>query len=153
MPASFLNEYGTCEYGQAAAFGRSCDVPCHGVGYNECECVSQERARNAMMALKNGLSIAGGVLTAVAVISLISCIFAQRKSNLFMGAAFGPGANRRAVLVRQYSTNHAGGATVATSAVQMGSMPPPTMPVAAPVTAVDAQVRHGVELHRSRSNV
>ena len=92
---SFLNEYGTCEYGQAAAFGRKCDKPCHGVKYHECECVSQERARNAMMALKNGLAIAGGIVTGIAAIGLISCLAAQRKSNVFMGAAFGPGTHQQ----------------------------------------------------------
>ena len=140
MPVSFLNEYGTCEYGQAAAFGRKCDKPCHGVKYHECECVSQERARNAMMALKNGLAIGGGIVTGIAAIGLISCLAAQRKSNVFMGAAFGPGTHQQRALVRQYSTNYAGGATATTSAVQMGSMPPPMpVPVAAPMTAVDAQ--------------
>lgn len=58
----------SCEYGQAAAFEQKCYVPCHGVGENVCECVSQERARNAMTALKNGLMTAGGAVLGVAVL-------------------------------------------------------------------------------------
>ena len=58
----------SCEYGQAAADEQKCYVPCHGVGENVCECVSQERARNAMTALKNGLMTAGGAVLPLVVL-------------------------------------------------------------------------------------
>lgn len=68
-----------CEYGQAAAFGKRCDVPCHGVRANVCECVSQERARKAMTDLKNGLFIGGGVTLGVSAIVFIVCCMCYRK--------------------------------------------------------------------------